>query len=179
MEENTQKMVHKSIRFPADFWSRLEVEASKADLPTSEFVRTILEERLTQCATSGWIPGKYWQRWNTLAQAAESSSALEWLETIIQERLSGRETEQPIFDQKSFESRVLAQLQQSLERQSQSELRHIELSATLETFVLLRLWLEKQQPDLIVKAHQLAGEHYQRAKSRDMLPNKSTELELA
>lgn len=165
MDDVTNKSTHKSIRFPVDVWLKLEVEASKADISTSEFIRAVLEEALNERSTHGVVPSQYWARWSALSEAAGYKSVVAWVDALIQKSLGGSVENRPNFDQIYLKN--LAHQMEPLFKKEEGEVRHIELSATLETFVLLRLWLEKNQPELIPKAHALAEEHYREAKAKD------------
>lgn len=165
MEENSQKTVPKAFRFPVELWSQLEVEVNKAGVSTSDFVRGALEEVLTNRAGGGWIPSAHWARWSALSEAAGYKSVVAWIDALIQKSLGGSAENRPNFDQRLLET--LSHHTEYLFKKEEGEVRHIELSATLETFVLLRLWLEKTQPELIPKAHALAEEHYREAKAKD------------
>lgn len=165
MEENSQKTVPKAFRFPAELWSQLEVEVNKAGVSTSDFVRGALEEVLTNRAGGGWIPSAHWARWSALSEAAGYKSVVAWIDALIQKPLGGLPENRPNFSQPSLEK--LTRHVEYLFQKEEGEVRHIELSATLETFVLLRLWLERQQPELIPRAHALAESHYREAKAKD------------
>lgn len=148
----------KAFRFSPDIWQQVELRAKQQSLSTSDFVRRAIENALPEQAPNVYFTPSHWEGLRFFAKR-EGYPDVESFVMFLLEAFLKKTFTQTTFNLDEVTEQLKTTLVQLLNQQQTQRLRKVELSANVETFVLLRLMAEKMDGALVKQAHMLAAEH--------------------
>ncbi|MBI4242508.1 MAG: hypothetical protein HY606_00310 [Planctomycetes bacterium] len=153
-----EKDITKSFRFTSDVWQQVELKSKQLSLSTSDFVRCAVENALPEQTPNVYFNPQNWEGLRFFAKR-EGYDSVELFVMFLLEAFLSKTFAQKLPDLSQVNTELKTTLVQLFNQQQTQRMRKMELSATVETFVLLRLMAEKMDASLAEQAHALAAQH--------------------